>query len=227
MQTLNDRLVRIRMAIPDLPELPFSKPEPTHESELVTLGLEAKTLLNYRQLHSALSTSSQRWEYETYTANKHYEYKCKQVAPQIELAKALAELEIDILDPGSVARYKERKLRSKSFSSILRTNGQTDSIPKFEWRKVSISEYPLPIPEFALRKAVQLKRLLPYAQFWIEELVEAKTAHVDDPFLIVEYDGLPSYMRNRFPSSNDYYIQIKSIEYYIEVWNEPKFEATL
>ncbi len=64
------------------------------------------------------------------------------------------------------------------------------------WNIIPIEYYKKPIPEFALYSAVELKKLCPKAQFFVEEL------YVDDPFLVVNYGGNL---------------------YWIEVWNEPDF----
>ena len=71
---------------------------------------------------------------------------------------------------------------------------------KTGWNPVPISNYPEPIPEFALQTAVDVKKACPEANFFIEELVVKK---IPDPFLVAELAGE---------------------KYYLEVWNEPGFE---
>ena len=74
-----------------------------------------------------------------------------------------------------------------------------------------------PVPEFVLRKAVDIKQELPSAEFYIEHLKE-------DPFLIVSLEPLRDYQT----SSNtlDRFMNDDATAY-IEVWAEPKFEAAL
>lgn len=69
------------------------------------------------------------------------------------------------------------------------------------WEKQNIRHYQKPIPEFVLMKAVELKKEVPNVEFIVEEV-----AVVKDPFL---------------------YAQLGQETYYIEVWNEPRFEGRL
>ena len=68
-----------------------------------------------------------------------------------------------------------------------------------KWQKTEIYRYQDEIPEFVLRKALQIKQRVPSVEFFIEHI---GVRH--DPFLIVRY---------------------KTQEYYVEVWAEPKFES--
>lgn len=73
-----------------------------------------------------------------------------------------------------------------------------------KWRTVSLAEYKAPIPEFVLRKALAIKAACPGVAFHIEEL---RIDHIPaDPFLVVSLDHE---------------------RYYVEVWDEPKFEAAI
>jgi hypothetical protein len=67
------------------------------------------------------------------------------------------------------------------------------------WERVSLAGYEEEVPLYVLRKAVDIKKRLPGAEFYIEQ--QAK-----DPFLIVKCGAE---------------------EYYIEVWREPRFEASV
>lgn len=85
------------------------------------------------------------------------------------LARALARLEIDALDQDAVDAYKARMV------------AHYDSMNKMEqptWRLTALADYALPVPEYVLRKAVAIKRELPDARFWVDQLGV-------DPFLIV------------------------------------------
>lgn len=71
----------------------------------------------------------------------------------------------------------------------------------FKWERVQISDYRKPIPIHVLNKAVQIKEQLPQVEIFIEELTR-----VPDPFLVVKFGRE---------------------EFYVEVWDEPKFEQEL
>lgn len=67
------------------------------------------------------------------------------------------------------------------------------------WERVALAEYGEEVPLYVLRKAVEIKKRLSDAEFYIEQ-------HAKDPFLIVRCGGE---------------------EHYVEVWQEPRFEAPL
>lgn len=70
------------------------------------------------------------------------------------------------------------------------------------WVRSPLSEFKQPIPEFALQTALDIKAKCPNTLFFVDELkIEKRT---EDPFLVVSADQ-------------------SSPIYYIEVWNEPKF----
>ncbi len=66
-----------------------------------------------------------------------------------------------------------------------------------------LKEYRKPVPEFAIARAIELKRELPQAYFYVDELAGG-TYITLDPFMVLGYGGNL---------------------YYIDVWNEPKFEG--
>jgi len=70
--------------------------------------------------------------------------------------------------------------------------------------RISCSYYE-PIPEFVLRKAVSIVEKLPQVELCVETLSN-EDIH-DDPFLIAKFNH--------------------EEEFYIEVWNEAKFEGKL
>lgn len=70
-----------------------------------------------------------------------------------------------------------------------------------EWHTTKISKYREPIPEFVLSKAVEIKKEIPAVDFAIQHMEV-----VPDPFLIAF---------------------LGSESYYVEVWEEPKFEGRL
>jgi hypothetical protein len=106
----------------------------------------------------------------------------------VEVQEKLNELGYDFLNSEKVKEYQISKLPVKQEQYL-----------HLHWSRVGISSYLLQIPDFALSKAVELKRCFPAAGF----LVESFDAN-PDPFLIMEYKG-----------------QL----FYVEVWDEPKFEA--
>ncbi len=66
-----------------------------------------------------------------------------------------------------------------------------------KWERLPLAEYQEEVPLYVLQKAVEIKRRLPAAEFYIEQRAE-------DPFLIVTCGER---------------------EEYIEAWREPRFEA--
>jgi hypothetical protein len=68
------------------------------------------------------------------------------------------------------------------------------------WQTTPLSEYKEPVPEFALRYAIEIKKKIPQVEFSIRHFVSA------DPFLVVHYEGK---------------------DYYIAVWGEPDFKAEI
>ena len=121
------------------------------------------------------------------------------------LRRVLAKLDIDILDQASVDAYKMQMVEHYS---------TTGKMPYPTWRLTLLERYTDQVPKFALRKAVEIKRELPEARFYIDQLAI-------DPFLIVSlddvYDSMANCSRRLDPETAAY----------IEVWSEPKFEATL
>ena len=67
------------------------------------------------------------------------------------------------------------------------------------WERVPLAGYQEDVPLHVLERAVAIKKQLPGAEFYVEQRAK-------DPFLIVKCD---------------------EEEYYVEVWQEPRFEARL
>jgi hypothetical protein len=136
--------------------------------------------------------------------------KDKQEAPQHgPLASVLATLGIDVLNKDSVKKYQREKqnevAREKFEAWISTSETYRSSFWAPSWGTRKISEYKEAIPEFVLNKAVQIKRALPDVVIEVEYLEENP-----DPFLIVK-------------TMKDKYSEDES--YYVEVWDEPKFEG--
>jgi len=95
--------------------------------------------------------------------------------------------------------------------SIVRA--ATDNIRYiFKWKMYRLGSdgnyrndvYTDPIPEFALAHAVALKKELPSASFYVDQLQCEEVDMKPDPFLVMEYMGTL---------------------FYVDVWEEPSFEA--
>jgi hypothetical protein len=128
------------------------------------------------------------------------------------LAKALGTLEIQPFRDEDVKAYCAERRTAANLAALqeflARADCANDSYFSLDWRKEKISEYRLPVPEFVLNKAVQIKKACPEAELWIESLKR-------DPFLVVT---IPD-------SSNSWASPLE--EFYIEVWDEPKFEGRM
>jgi len=89
------------------------------------------------------------------------------------LAKALATLEIAVLDAAQVERYKNKK-----------EDEATDDDMDGEWYPYEIGDYTQPIPEFVLAKALEIKKAVPEVNLHIEQ-IKLKP----DPFLVATLDS--------------------------------------
>jgi len=130
--------------------------------------------------------------YSAVEAKREAEY----VQAMPKLKSALANLEIEILNPNDVARYKMEK-RHAAECRLLTERSERE--PQLFWQEREIAKYRKPIPDFVLNKAIQIKKEIPECTLNIEELDENP-----DPFLLVKIGY--------------------SEEYYVEVWSEPRFE---
>jgi hypothetical protein len=154
------------------------------------------------------------------------------------LAQALAELEIEVLDPVQVVSYQESvldklegrkpgKVKTKMVeedyskddeeeseddddddeedvpSTVPSANVKVRRSGRFRWVAIPINRYRFPIPEFALRKAIQIRQAVPEAEIFVEQVTQVPRP---DPFLVVKF------RRER---------------YTVEVWGEPGFESKL
>ena len=121
------------------------------------------------------------------------------------LRAVLAKLEIEVLDEASVNAYKAQMVQHYDTHKKM-------SVPT--WRLTELSKYTQPVPEFVLRKACDIKRELPTAIFYIDQLAV-------DPFLLVSTTPITDFLTN----------QVRKLDLetqaYVEVWDEPKFEETL
>lgn len=89
-------------------------------------------------------------------------------------------------------------------SVILIKNNIT--IKEWEWKSMTFTEcekQKIEIPEFAIDTAIRVKECIPATQLSVEILMNTERL-LGDPFLVVQHGGL---------------------KYYIEVWDESKFEG--
>lgn len=120
------------------------------------------------------------------------------------LTTALMKLKIEPFDSKTVDEYKKQML-TYARNEAARLDIAEGINPKSwqarvaSWQTSDLQRYPKPVPEYALEKALQIKKACPEVQFSIEELTV-----VPDPFLIAVLD---------------------KVRRYIEVWDEPKFEG--
>lgn len=124
------------------------------------------------------------------------------------LKRVLARLEIQILDMASVIAYK------KQMAEHYKTAGKM-VMPT--WRLTKLKDCKAPVPEYVLQKAVEIKRELPEAMFYVEQLAV-------DPFLIVTLKPLEDFVSVLHTLNRDLDPEMSA---YVEVWAEPKFEATM
>lgn len=120
------------------------------------------------------------------------------------LTETLRALEFEVLDNASVIKYQMEeagRITSLKISEDFR-QWTVGWLTAASWSHTTLTEYEQPIPEFVLDKALRIKERLPEVIFQVQHLNEPKA----DPFLIAHLG--------------------KEI-YYIEAWDEPRFENTL
>lgn len=183
------------IAIPDKPSADMLTrmvfpAEDTYDSRQA-LGIQAEDLLGYKVLRREAGAAS-------------------------HLDRLLLELDIQPFDPQAVAEYKLRM--QAHHQAILNAQRQANPVPDdlamwldygtgrlfVEWSMAKLKHYDKPVPEFVLRKCVQIKERAPEAKFFVDELRQRQETL--DPFLVVE---------------------LGSDRAWIEVWDEPEFEKTL
>jgi len=149
-----------------------------------------------------------------YSAKKALIKNGEEVA-EMPLASALARLEMDVLDKADVEKYKKEHLKevaARTFAAWMTSDSSWYSIPT--WMRTKIDEYKEPIPEFVLDKAIQIKKAVPDVAIFVEWLNESP-----DPFLVV------CTQTQRESGAYKYSEDVEA--YYVEAWDEPKFEGRL
>lgn len=121
-----------------------------------------------------------------------------------KLTDALRSLDLDVLDTSVVIRYQIEEAGRLTEEKIKEDFSQWiyGYFSPAQWHHSELKDYNKPIPEFVIDKAVRLKEVLPEVTFYVQYLSEPKA----DPFLIALVN--------------------KEI-YYIEAWDEPRFENSL
>lgn len=120
------------------------------------------------------------------------------------LTETLRALEIEVLNNASVIQYQMEEAGRLTAEKAMEDfrSWTTGWFTAASWGHTPLTEYEQPIPEFVLDKALRIKERLPEVTFHIQHLNEPKA----DPFLIGHLG--------------------KEI-YYIEAWDEPRFESSL
>lgn len=121
-----------------------------------------------------------------------------------KLAETLRSLDLTVLDAESVVSYQieEAARRTKEAIADNFWNYVTGWFSAASWTHTQLTEYDRPIPEFALDKAIRIKEAMPEVTFVIQHMSDPKA----DPFLVA--------------------VVGKEI-YFVEAWDEPRFESTL
>lgn len=134
-----------------------------------------------------------------------------------ELLKVLSDLCIEILNKPSVVLYMRQKLVDRTIELMGEwEKGEPDPLRSWasfsgpSWASTEISKYKEPIPEFVINKAVQIKQVLPQVGVYIVHLTKDK-----DPFLKVTL------------GKQDEWNDKAGEAYFVEVWEEPKFEGRI
>lgn len=121
-----------------------------------------------------------------------------------KLTETLLRLEIEPLDTAHVLRYQMDEAGRVTLEKIHDnfSHWVKGWFSAATWQHTKLAEYKQAIPEFVIRKAIQIKDALPEVEFVIHHMSEPKA----DPFLIAV---------------------LGEEIYYVEVWDEPRFEGTL
>jgi hypothetical protein len=134
------------------------------------------------------------------------------------LITVLRELEIEPYTQSTVEAYKVSKVQEVRAEIARRKEKNSQrfrSSLRATWKRTDIDRYKRIVPEFALRKAVMIKEACPDAVIEVDALVIERVRTYDshasstsdpDPFLVAS---------------------LGAERYYIEVWDEKKFEDKL
>jgi hypothetical protein len=120
------------------------------------------------------------------------------------LTGTLLQLEIETLDVNSVIAYQLDEMTRRNRQAIEeRFSDYVAGWFSFgTWLHTALGDYQRPVPEFVIDKAIRIKEACPQVQFFIQHLSDPKA----DPFLVAKLE--------------------KEV-YYIDAWDEPRFESSL
>lgn len=168
------------------------------EPEVLELASEAETILGYKALREAQDVE---------LIDK-------------PLARLLTQLGIDPFVEDDVKKYKKEKQKEVArlkFEEWLNDSGASSSFWAPTWQDTKIELYSQPIPEYVLNKAIQIKKAMPEVQIRVSYLEENP-----DPFLVVIREKVRSYKDSKGVEQT--YNAVDET-YFVEVWEEPKFEG--
>lgn len=118
----------------------------------------------------------------------------------MKLQRVLHDLDISVLNPVSVAKYR----RSKASAMTKRARDRGHWGVTWHWEVTPLAGYKKPVPAAALELAVRIAEAMPEAIFQVDELQRhSQRPAMNDPFLIV---------------------RAGTARYYIAHWDEPTFK---
>jgi hypothetical protein len=126
-----------------------------------------------------------------------------------KVAAILRELDIEPFESKRVEAYKkaEAKKLNKTSRRYRDYNSYTTTT-RGVWKSTALRNYKREVPAFALLRASQIKKAMNAqsvnCDFIVEELGKTRQTIVVDPFMVLVAAGK---------------------KFYIDVWNEPKFEG--
>lgn len=184
---LGSALMEVTIPIPDKPSTDMLKamaaPELVEGDSRQALAIEAEDLLGYTPLR-------------------------KDAGAPTKLQRLLSELEITPFEITTVIEYKDKMHAHFQAKAEERDRKQPNAWVRYttevKWADVPLASYGKPVPEFVIRKCLEIKKHAPEATFFVDELREER--HTLDPFMVVVLGGERAY---------------------IEVWDEPEFEKAL
>ena len=121
-----------------------------------------------------------------------------------KLTETLLKLEMNVLDASVVIKYQMEEIARRTEEVIRERLDQWVAgwFSAASWQHTPLKSYTRPVPEFVLDKAIRIKEAVPDVDFYIQHLSDPKA----DPFLIAK---------------------LGEEIYYIEAWDEPRFENSL
>ena len=165
---------------------------------LKSVSTQVKQLDKPGTMQPELGTFSLKSQKVGRQASEVLGYKVLEKESSTILAEALRRLDIDILNQEQVDAYK------LDCAKIAKAGDDGSAAlvgSTGYWAQTLVEEYEKEIPEHVLNKAIQVKREVPEVEILVDEFTV-----VPDPFLVVRHG---------------------SESYFIEVWDEPKFEGRL